>query len=92
METTEIKITIPKDAAKYINPDDLRTKALLFYPAIADLKISRGRAAELLGIGKLQMLDLLSKMDIPYITQTLEETQQDIEDYEALLKEKVATA
>ncbi|MBQ7167694.1 MAG: UPF0175 family protein [Treponema sp.] len=87
METTEIKITIPKDAACYINPDDIRTKALLFYPAISDMKLSRGRVAELLGIGRLEMLDMLADMDIPYITQTWEEVQQDMDNYENLVKE-----
>ncbi len=86
METTEIKITVPKDAASYINPDDIRTKALLFYPAISDMKLSRGRAAELLGIGRLEMLDMLAGMDIPYITQTWEDVQQDIANYETLAR------
>ena len=56
METTQITVTIPKDAARYVNPDDIRTKLLMLYPAIADMKISRGRAGELLGLGKLDLL------------------------------------
>ena len=49
METTQITVTIPKEAARYINTDDIRTKLLLRYPAVADMKLSRGRAGELLG-------------------------------------------
>ena len=86
METTQITVTIPKDAARYINPDDLRTKLMMLYPAVADMKISRGRAGELLGIRKLDTLDMLERMDIPYITQTWEEVQEDIAACEAAMQ------
>ena len=86
METTQITVTIPKDAARYINPDDLRTKLMMLYPAVVDMKISRGRAGELLGIRKLDTLDMLERMDIPYITQTWEEVQEDIATCEAVMQ------
>ncbi|MBP5175704.1 MAG: UPF0175 family protein [Treponema sp.] len=90
METTQITITIPKDAARYINPDDIRTKLLMLYPAVADMKISRGRAGELLGLGKLATLDMLAKMDIPYITTTWEDVQQDIANYKAIVQKDLS--
>ncbi len=92
METTQITVTIPKDAARYINPDDLRTKLMMLYPAVANMKISRGRAGELLGIRKLDTLDMLERMDIPYITQTWEEVQKDIADCEAAMQNAHANA
>ena len=82
MADTAITFTVSQDAARYVKTDadgapDLRERAMLLYPAIADMTISHGRAAELLGIPKWDLIDLYAGMGIPYLTQTWEEAQED---------------
>ena len=52
--------------------------ALLLYPYIAYGDISNGKAAELLGISKTELLDMFGEMGIPYFNQSAEELEQDI--------------
>ena len=78
-----ITFTVSDDAARYVKTDangtpDLRERAMLLYPAIADLTISHGRAAELLGIHKWDLIELYANMGIPYLNQTWEEVQEDV--------------
>ncbi|MEE3313373.1 MAG: UPF0175 family protein [Treponema sp.] len=65
---------------------DLRTRAMLLYPAIADLTISHGKAAELLGISKWDLIELYANMGIPYVNQTWEEVEQDIRNIDIALQ------
>ncbi|MBO4729057.1 MAG: UPF0175 family protein [Spirochaetaceae bacterium] len=87
----EITFNVSQDAAQYIKtaPDgslDLRERAMLLYPAIADLTISHGRAAELLGIHKWDLIELYADMGIPYIKQTWEEVEQDIKNIDIAIQ------
>lgn len=81
MANMEITLTVSQDVARYIKvgadgEPDLRGRAMLLYPAIADMTISHGRAAELLGIPKWDLIELYAGMGIPYLTQTWEEAQE----------------
>lgn len=82
MANMEITLTVSQDVARYVKfgadgEPDLRGQAMLLYPAIADMTISHGRAAELLGIPKWDLIELYAGMGIPYLTQTWEEAQED---------------
>lgn len=75
--------SVSPEVARYIKTEsdgtpDLRERAMLLYPAIADLTISHGRAAELLGIPKWDLIELYANMGIPYLNQTWEEVQEDV--------------
>ena len=85
-----ITFTVSDAAARYVKTDadgtpDLRERAMLLYPAIADLTISHGRAAELLGIPKWDLIELYANMGIPYLTQTWEEVQEDMRTIERVM-------
>lgn len=91
MANETITFSLSKDAARYIKKDadgspDLRERAMLLYPAIADLTISHGRAAELLGISKWDLIELYDSMGIPYINQTWEEVQEDVANCMAIME------
>lgn len=93
MQFTDITIKVPEEAARYIDASrngksPLREQAMLLYPAISDLSISYGRAAEMLGMSKWQLIDLYAEMGIPYISQTWEDVQRDVATYEALVKKE----
>lgn len=84
-------LSISPDVARYIKTEadgtpDLRERAMLLYPAIADLTISHGRAAEILGIPKWDLIELYANMGIPYLTQTWEEVQEDVANCMRIMK------
>ena len=71
MVTTEsVTIKVPVGMSKYlvtINPEaELTRNALLLYPYILDQTISHGRAAEILGIRKSELIDLYDKSGYSY--------------------------
>ena len=57
-----VTINVPTGMAKYLvtlNPEaELTRNALLLYPYILNQTISHGRAAEILGIRKSELIDL----------------------------------
>lgn len=57
----KVEIEIPAPLLPYVNRNDFRAKqtALLPYPYIANGDISNGKAAELLGMSKTELLDIL---------------------------------
>ena len=82
---------ISPDIARYLKTEsdgslDLREKAMLIYPAIADLTLSHGTAAELLGIPKWDLIELYANMGIPYVNQTWDEVEQDIKNIEIAMQ------
>lgn len=71
MVTTEtITIEVPVGMSKYlevINPElELTRNALLLYPYILNQTISHGRAAEIIGIRKSELIDLYDKLGYSY--------------------------
>jgi predicted HTH domain antitoxin len=46
-------------------------------------KISAGKAAEVLGLSKIQFLDLLTQRNLPYLDASLEELEQEVAAAEA---------
>lgn len=57
---TTIEIHIPEAMKPYVTEknaeDELQRNALLLYPYVLQKKISNGRAAEILGISKLDLI------------------------------------
>lgn len=94
MPATTVTFTVSQEAARYVKTDapDLRERAMLLYPAIADMTISHGRAAELLGIPKWDLIDLYAGMGIPYLTQTWEEAQEDSRAIEEAMRQDESRA
>nr|WP_252198619.1 UPF0175 family protein [Clostridium sp. MCC353] len=52
---------------------------MLLYPYIQDCTISHGKAAEILGMHKLDLIVLYGKMGLPYINESESELEQDIQ-------------
>lgn len=88
MEMKELNITIPKEMFVYLTIDDDRTElernAMILYPYIKNLTISHGRAAEILGISKWELITLYDNMGLPYLDQDISEVEEDIETYKKL--------
>lgn len=45
------------------------------------MRISHGRAAEILGIGKLDLIALYNEMGLPYLDMDISEVEEDVNTY-----------
>lgn len=77
-----ITIRIPKAMEKYLNTDDQYTEvernAMLLYPYIKNNTISNGRAAEILGISKWDLISFYDSEGLPYLDYDEEEIKEDL--------------
>lgn len=82
MTLTDVKIRVPEDMASYIIPNDSKAEivrnAMVLYPYINNLTISHGRAAEILGIRKYELIEIYDKLGLPYLDQDIEEIEQEV--------------
>ncbi|MBQ6503368.1 MAG: UPF0175 family protein [Flexilinea sp.] len=83
MRTVSVQITVPEDMSTYLNNSDyeqvFERNAMLLYPFIRNLTISHGRAAEILGVHKTDLIEFYDSMGIPYLDQSEEELMEDLE-------------
>lgn len=81
MVMASIEIKLPSAARDYVLDDttDAMRNALLLYPSIANNTISHGRAAELLGMRKMELIELYGRLGIPYLDMTDEEFDEEIQ-------------
>ena len=52
--------------------------AMLLYPFIRNLTISHGRAAEILGVHKTDLIEFYDSMGIPYLNQSEDDLMEDL--------------
>ena len=81
MIMTSIELHVPTETKAYVldKTTEMVRNALLLYPSIADETISHGRAAELLGISKMELIELYGSFGIPYLDMTDEEFEEEIQ-------------
>ena len=83
MSQRRIEITIPEEMVPFVLLSDgeaqLKRNAMLLYPYIQDGTISHGKAAEILGIHKLDLIVLYSRMGLDYLTESEMDLKKDIE-------------
>lgn len=60
---------------------ELERNALMLYPYIKNLTISHGRAAEILGISKWELIQLYDRMGLAYLDQDISEVESEMEIY-----------
>lgn len=91
MVTTEtITIEVPVGMSKYlevINPElELTRNALLLYPYILNQTISHGRAAEILGIRKSELIALYDKLGYSYFDIIQDDLDDELNSFRELKK------
>lgn len=85
MNMVTVQLEIPEDMIPYVNNNNkLRQNAILLYPYILDKTISHGRAAEILDISKLDLIDLYADLGVPYFDLTMNELDKDLETFHSL--------
>lgn len=92
--TESVTIEVPVGMSKYlvtVNPEtELTRNALLLYPYILNQTISHGRAAEILGIRKSELIDLYDKLGYSYFDMTLDELDDELDTFRRLKKKETA--
>ena len=94
MVTTEtITIEVPVGMSKYLEVIDpkleLTRNALLLYPYILNQTISHGRAAEILGIRKSELIDLYDKLGYSYLDIIQDDLDDELNTFRELKKKEV---
>ena len=82
MPTTSLTFDVPEELVKLLGSPEhaaARAREALVLDLLRQAEISQGKAAELLGINRYQMLDLMALHKIPSGPRTAEEMDQDIE-------------
>jgi len=69
--TGKIELSIPLEMIPFIPTDDsemeLLQRAMMLYPYIQNETISHGKAAAILGIGKIELIGIYSRLGISYL-------------------------
>lgn len=92
--TESVTIKVPVGMSKYlvtVNPETKFTRnALLLYPYILNQTISHGRAAEILGIRKTELIDLYDRLGYSYFDMTLDDLDDELNIFRKLKKEVIS--
>ena len=82
MTMIKVEIDVPKEIVPYTVLEDkeaqLTRNAMLVYPYIKKGVMSHGRAAEMLGIHKIDLIQLYGKLGMSYFDETEEEFEEDL--------------
>ena len=85
-----ISIKIPDEMLEFAMPsnkdEQLKINAMILYPYIQQGIISHGRAAEILGIFKMDLITLYGKMGLSYIEMSEDEIKEELETVNYLKK------
>jgi predicted DNA-binding protein (UPF0251 family) len=76
----DVKFELPDEVALNLRAEDLATKAkeALTMELLREHEISQGKAAELLGIDRHTLFDLMTKYRVPVIDMTSEELAEEL--------------
>ena len=90
--TESVTIKVPVGMSKYletVNPEtEVTRNALLLYPYILNQTISHGRAAEILGIRKSELIDLYDKLGYSYFDMPLDDLDEELITFRMLKKKE----
>lgn len=88
MALVDVNIKVPMEMAVYLEPSsqvtELERNALLLYPYILRQVISHGRAAEILGIHKNELIDIYDKLGFSYLDLIMDDLDMELEAYRKL--------
>lgn len=92
MALVDVNIKVPVEMAVYLKPSgqvtELERNAMLLYPYILRQTISHGRAAEILGICKNDLIDLYDKLGFSYLDLTMDDLDAELEAYRTVKRKE----
>ena len=90
---TDAKIQVMDGMVFYVIANDeqseLTRNAMLLYPYIKNLTLSHGKAAEILGIRKYELINLYGELGLPYLDQDIDEIDEEMQYWKKLKGETV---
>jgi hypothetical protein len=91
VRTESITIKVPVGMARYLETMDMESElirnALLLYPTIRNKTISHGRAAEILGISKHELINIYDKLGYFYYDLIQDDLEKELETFRKIKKE-----
>lgn len=79
---TTVEMEIPEEMVSFATPkseqEQTERNAMILYPYVHNGIISHGRAAEILGMFKMDLIALYGKLGLPYIDMTDEEFEEEV--------------
>lgn len=82
MTMVKVEFDVPEEIVAYTVPEDkegqITRNAMVVYPYIRRGVISHGKAAEMLGLHKIDLIALYGKLGMPYFDETDEEFEDDL--------------
>ena len=92
MTTVMVPMNVPEGMVPYLNSLDdsdslFARNAMLLYPFIQNMTISHGRAAEILGVRKTDLIEFYNSVGIPYLNQSKADLMNDILTLERILED-----
>lgn len=92
MNSIKLEIEMPEEILNFIDYKDKnyyrKAKEILLYQLVKENKISFGKAAELMEIPKIQYIEELGAIGIPYFDADIDEVMQDVKRLDALMGDK----
>ena len=86
MTFTDVNIKVPEGMTIYLRPQnkeaELERNALLLYPFIRNQTISHGKAAEILGIHKYDLIELYNDLGLAYLSMDIVEVERELDVWE----------
>ena len=88
MTMTDVKIQVPDGMVSYVIANDERSElmrnAILLYPHVKNLTISHGKAAEILGIHKYELIEIYNQLGLAYLDQDIQEINEEVQYWKEL--------
>lgn len=88
-----VEMELPEEMIAFAMPHDkqrqLVRNAMMLYPYIVEKKISHGRAAEILGIHKQDLIDLYGQLGFCYFDQIQDGLEQELQIFRELYRDPV---
>ena len=92
MKTVNVQLTVPEEMTPYLLNEDFEhsfeRNAMLLYPFIKNMTISHGRAAEILGVRKWDLIEYYNSIGIPYLNQSKNEILSDVATFDRVMARK----
>lgn len=92
MRTVNVQMAVPEGMAPYLSYNDAEQSfcinAMMLYPLIKNLTISHGRAADILGVHKTDLIEFYDSMGIPYLDQSEDELLNDLSTLRKVMEKK----
>ena len=86
----DVKLELPDEVAPHLRDEQLAAKAKEAFTMelLREHEISQGKAAELLGVDRHTLFDLMAKYQVPVVDMTPEDLQHEFQRADAIFREK----